>query len=116
MKLIENKSVVLSWVYLQPFCTITISEMARLRPIDNAMPPPPADTNIDDINDKNVFLNDFVNDIANKSSAAALSSRPWQRTLKLKLTENSMNMNKPLPLPVDITDIHEFNSGGGGAP
>ena len=83
MKSIENKSVVLSWVYLQPFCTITISEMARLRPIDNAMPPPPADTNIDDINDKNVFLNDFVNDIANdfvntkgrsfdKSSAAAL--------------------------------------------
>ena len=39
--------------------TITISEMARLWPIDNAMPPP-ADTNIDDIDD--------INDINDKNS------------------------------------------------
>ena len=43
-----------------------LTETLLRRPLDdNAMPPPLADTNIDDIKDKNVFVNDFVNDIAN---------------------------------------------------
>ena len=35
--------------------------------------------------------------------------RPWQRTLKLRLTDNEMNTDKPLPLPVNINDINDLN-------
>ena len=54
MKLIENKSVVLSWVYLQPFCSTT----------------------------KNTSVNEFVNKPSKRPIDSGML-RPWQRTINL---------------------------------
>ena len=90
------------------------------------MPPPPADTNIDDIdniNDKNVFVNDFVSGINDVNvfishfvNTKVNNTTKSKKSSTLHLVNDINDINCSSFLPEMARPRLRPNSGGGGAP